>query len=307
VTLDVTGGTRYYIAVDTESSVGDFFLTWSFAGSSAASNDMWSFAQPVAGASGSVSGTTVGATAEAGEPAGAGHSVWFHWIAPQDGVVAFSVDGGQSVEAYGGWSLEELKSLGATVSVAAGDVLSVRVDGATPAPFTLAWQTAPAPAPTVTLPAGIVTDANAPQGRTVEFAASAVDWKGRSIAVTCAPGSGYVFPIGTTTVTCTATDAGGRTASATFDVHVNGVPEQLAALRAAVVAASLEAKTTEKLTSQLDDVRKQLDLTRTTAVCGGLSDFVDTVQKQSGKGIPAAQADAFVAAAWRMRAVVNCA
>ncbi|HWG57289.1 MAG TPA: hypothetical protein VNT58_12300 [Gaiellaceae bacterium] len=152
VTLEVVGGTRYYIAVDTEWSPGDFFVTWSFAGSSAPSNDMWSFAQPIAGVSGGVSGTTVGATAEADEPGDAAHSVWFHWIAPEDGVVVFSVDGGQSVQAYSGFWLGGLKSLGASGPVTAGDVLSVRVAGSTPSPFTLAWQTAPAPAPTVTVP-----------------------------------------------------------------------------------------------------------------------------------------------------------
>jgi hypothetical protein len=307
VTLEVTGGTRYYIAVDTEGGAGDFYVDWTFAGSAAPSNDMWSFAQPVAGASGSVSETTVGATTEAGEPATEGHSVWFHWVAPADGVVGFSVDGGQSVQAYDGWSLSELHPLGASVPVAAGDVLSVRVDGAEPAPFTLAWQTSAAPVPTVTVPGRIVTDADAPQGRTVEFAASALDWKGRSVPVTCTRLSGSTFPIGSTTVTCSATDAGGRTASAWFDVHVNGVPEQLAALRTVVVAAGLDAKTTDKLTAQLDDVRRQLDATRTSAVCGGLADFVDTVQKQTGRAIPAAQADGFVSAAWRMRAVLNCA
>ena len=160
--------------------------------------------------------------------------------------------------------------------------------------------------PTVTVPAAITVDANAPQGRTVEFAVSAVDWKGRPLTVTCSKASGYVFPIGTTTVTCSATDAGGRTTAAAFDVHIKGVGEQLTDLRAAVVVSQLDVKTTEKLTSQLDDVRRQLDAGRMNGVCGGLSDFVDTVQKQAGKSIPAADADSFVTAAWRMRAVVNC-
>jgi hypothetical protein len=39
----------------------------------------------------------------------------------------------------------------------------------------------------------------------------------------CAPPSGSVFPVGTTTVTCTATDVGGATAECTFTVTVNDV------------------------------------------------------------------------------------
>jgi hypothetical protein len=263
--------------------------------------------QAIEGATGNVAGTTVGATADPGEPAGAGHSVWFHWIAPADGVASFSAGSAMTVDTYVGWSLSELTPLGAAAPVAAGDVLLIRVDGAEPAPFTLSWQMGPAPVPTVNVPASITADANAPQGRTIEFAVSAVDWKGRAIRVTCSVTSGYTFPIGTTTVSCGATDAGGRTGSASFDVHVKGVAEQLADLRAAVVAAQLDAKTTDKLTSKLDDVSRQLDAGRTNAVCGGLSDFVATVQKEAGKSIPTAQADAFVTAAWRMRAVVNCA
>jgi hypothetical protein len=271
---------------------------------------MWSFAQPIDGSSGSTAGSTVGATAEPGEPAGDGHSVWFHWIAPQDGVVTFAAQGSgfaPRVQAYAGWSLGELKPLGATAPVAAGDVLSVAVDGAGTGPFTLGWQIAAAPAPTLALPGSITVDANAPAGRTVEFTATALDWKNRPVTVSCSKGSGYVFAIGTTTVTCTATDAGGRTSAGSFDVHINGVSEQLGALRAAVLAASLDPKLADRLTTQLDDVRRQVDSGRTTGVCGGLSDFVSTVQKQSDRAVSTAQADAFVTAAWRIRAVVNCA
>jgi hypothetical protein len=42
--------------------------------------------------------------------------------------------------------------------------------------------------------------------------------------VACSPDSGSTFPLGTTTVTCTATDASGNQASATFDVTVVQVP-----------------------------------------------------------------------------------
>jgi hypothetical protein len=42
--------------------------------------------------------------------------------------------------------------------------------------------------------------------------------------VACSPDSGSAFPLGTTTVTCTATDASGNQASATFDVTVVRVP-----------------------------------------------------------------------------------
>jgi hypothetical protein len=42
-----------------------------------------------------------------------------------------------------------------------------------------------------------------------------------NINVVCNPPSGSVFPVGTTTVTCTATDAAGNIASCSFNVTVN--------------------------------------------------------------------------------------
>jgi hypothetical protein len=41
-----------------------------------------------------------------------------------------------------------------------------------------------------------------------------------SPTVTCSPGPGSAFPVGTTLVTCSATDAAGNTASTSFNVSV---------------------------------------------------------------------------------------
>ncbi|MGC8952805.1 HYR domain-containing protein, partial [Chloroflexus sp.] len=47
-----------------------------------------------------------------------------------------------------------------------------------------------------------------------------VDAVSGAVAVTCTPASGSTFPLGTTTVTCTATDAAGNTASGSFTITV---------------------------------------------------------------------------------------
>jgi len=77
-------------------------------------------------------------------------------------------------------------------------------------------------APTVTVdgaPAGAV-EGNALGGATVTYSASATDVVDDAVAAACEPPSGSTFPIGTTTVTCTATDAFGNTGSTSFDVSV---------------------------------------------------------------------------------------
>jgi lysophospholipase L1-like esterase len=46
-----------------------------------------------------------------------------------------------------------------------------------------------------------------------------------SVTTTCSPGSGSTFPIGTTTVTCTATDSLNRTGTCSFNVTVSKLPQ----------------------------------------------------------------------------------
>jgi hypothetical protein len=72
-----------------------------------------------------------------------------------------------------------------------------------------------------TLPNDITVTTQDPAGRAVEFATpGATDIVDPAPSVACAPSSGDHFDVGTTTVTCTATDHSGRQASGTFSVTV---------------------------------------------------------------------------------------
>lgn len=62
--------------------------------------------------------------------------------------------------------------------------------------------------------------AGGPEGAPIEFTATAVDAHDGPLTPTCVPSSGSVFPVGTTTVTCTATDASGNTATDTTEFRV---------------------------------------------------------------------------------------
>jgi hypothetical protein len=74
--------------------------------------------------------------------------------------------------------------------------------------------------PTLTLPTNISAPATSASGATVTYSASANDTVDGSRPVTCSKGSGTVFPVGTTTVTCTASDTRGNTATGSFTVKV---------------------------------------------------------------------------------------
>jgi hypothetical protein len=75
--------------------------------------------------------------------------------------------------------------------------------------------------PVLTLPGDLTVEATSTAGAVATFSASAVDAVDGSVGVVCTPASGSTFPIGTTTVTCTATDAAGNIGSGIFTVTVN--------------------------------------------------------------------------------------
>src|SRR4029453_8528437 len=77
-------------------------------------------------------------------------------------------------------------------------------------------------APTITCPANVVQN-NDPGlcSAVVNYPAPTGDDNCPGATVACAAPSGSVFPVGTTSVTCTATDSGGNHSSCTFNVTVN--------------------------------------------------------------------------------------
>ena len=79
-------------------------------------------------------------------------------------------------------------------------------------------------APVVTVPADITVQATGADGAVVTFAATANDDRDGALTPNCTPPSGSTFVLGTTTVTCTATDAAGNTGSAEFLVTVTPQP-----------------------------------------------------------------------------------
>ncbi|HET9915367.1 MAG TPA: HYR domain-containing protein, partial [Anaerolineales bacterium] len=74
--------------------------------------------------------------------------------------------------------------------------------------------------PTITVPADITVEATSASGASVSYSASATDLVDGSVSVNCTPASGSTFPLGTTSVTCSATDSDSYTSTAGFQVTV---------------------------------------------------------------------------------------
>jgi hypothetical protein len=128
----------------------------------------------------------------------------------------------------------------------------------------------------------VTVDATSPHGAVVTYDASATDDVDPAPSLTCEPRSGSAFAIGDTTVTCTAGDAAGKTATATFVVHVRGAAEQADALVGVVrslpvnhgIATSLAAKlgelTPDRLGAFAHEVDAQTDKALTQAEAADL-------------------------------------
>ena len=83
--------------------------------------------------------------------------------------------------------------------------------------FVLLADTTP---PVIDVPADITLEATGPNGATATFAAAAIDDKDGELAVSFAPPSGSVFPLGETTVAAEAFDFAGNKGTASFKVSV---------------------------------------------------------------------------------------
>jgi hypothetical protein len=74
--------------------------------------------------------------------------------------------------------------------------------------------------PKVTAPKNMRVEATGPTGTIVTFVATATDPFDGPLPVTCSPASGSLFPLGTTLVTCSATNSSGKTGTDTFTITV---------------------------------------------------------------------------------------
>jgi hypothetical protein len=148
-------GTKYWIRVGGfNGQQGTYTLAWNVQ-----VNDDIGTAQVVSGHSGSLSGSTLGATDEPGEPATSSGGLWYSWTAPGAGAVTFDTCAGAQfdtvLDAYGGTTIAALsqvahnddacnKQSSVTFSTTAGTTYSIRISGSpgtspNGGQFTLSW------------------------------------------------------------------------------------------------------------------------------------------------------------------------
>jgi hypothetical protein len=132
--------------------------------------------------------------------------------------------------------------------------------------------------PTLTLPSTITVDATSAAGAVVTYTASASDSVSGAVAASCAPASGSTFPMGTTTVGCSARDGQGNTATGSFAVTVLSPTQMIEQLIAVATVDGLQ-----QALKLLQNAVSSLDRSTASAACGQVSAFVNQVQAQTGK------------------------
>jgi len=172
--------------------------------------------------------------------------------------------------------------------------------------------------PVLSLPANQTVPATSPQEATVTYTvtASDPDDPASQLTINCTDRSGKsyptgtnvraTFPIGTTTVTCTASDPAGNTARGSFTVTVEGAAQQVSDLINLVNSFHLASNLQNALDNKLQDVLAAINAGQTATACSELTDFIGFVQSHTGKGITQSQATQLIASAQRIQAVLGC-
>jgi hypothetical protein len=165
------------------------------------------FTVTVSDTQGPAVGVPAGATAEATGPTGA--------VVTFDTSASDIVDGPRPVTCS--------QASGTTFAIGSTLVTCTATDNAGnpgSASFTVTVTDTKAPVLTLSPPNDIRQEATGPSGAVVTFNVTGTDTVSGSVTVTCVPPSGSTFPLGTTSVICSATDAAGNTGSITFNVIV---------------------------------------------------------------------------------------
>ena len=122
----------------------------------------------------------------------------------------------------------------------------------------------------------------------------------------CSPVSGSAFPIGTTPVTCTATDSSGNKVSGSFSVTLKGATDQISDLKVLVTSLRTPGRDNHQ-PAKLNDALSAANGGDTASACTALSDVISQVRAQAGKKKLSAQdAQDLIAEAQRIQAVLGC-
>ena len=163
--------------------------------------------------------------------------------------------------------------------------------------------------PQISCQANITLEPTCPSGAIATYTApvGTDNCPGAITTRTAGGASGTVFPIGTTTVTHTVTDASGNTASCSFTVTVKTVFQTIEDLKTAVNSSSLNGTQKQGLIAKLQAAEDALAQGHTSTACQKLADFINSTQNYISNGsISAAVGNAWISTAAHVRNTLGC-
>jgi hypothetical protein len=160
--------------------------------------------------------------------------------------------------------------------------------------------------PTISVPGGVTLDATSPAGAVVAYSTSATDDVDPAPQITCLPVSGSIFPIGTSTVACTAVDAFGNSASGSFTITVRGAVAQITALIAKTEAFVDSFGIEAALRATLRAAQQALAVGRKPPACVVLAAYIATVRALPNAYLSGSEKTQLIVDATRIRAVIPC-
>ena len=163
-------------------------------------------------------------------------------------------------------------------------------------------------APILNLPGTTTVDATSPQGAVVPYTVTATDPDNaaNTLTIICTPSSSSTFPIGTTTVQCSASDPAGNTSHGSFQMIVKGASDQINDLVTLVKSFHLKPLIQDTLVAELKLANYELGKNHTKATCDLLDVFSAEVQAATGHGITTDQATQLLAAAEQIETILGC-
>jgi CSLREA domain-containing protein len=163
--------------------------------------------------------------------------------------------------------------------------------------------------PSITCPANVTVEATCPSGAIATYTApvGTDNCPGVTTTRTAGQASGSVFPIGTSTVTYTATDSSGNSTSCSFTVTVLTPQAVIQNLIASVSASSLSGTQKNGLLAKLNAALTAINNGQTNVACNKLTEFINSVGILVSHGdITAAQGQAWIDSANHVRNAIGC-
>jgi uncharacterized repeat protein (TIGR01451 family) len=164
--------------------------------------------------------------------------------------------------------------------------------------------------PQISCPASITLEPTCPTGAIATWTppVGTDNCAGAVTTRTAGPAPGSVFPIGTTTVTYSVSDANGNgPVSCSFTVTIKTPQAVIQDLQAAVSASNLTGTQKNGLLAKLSAALQGINNNQPNVACPKLSDFINSVQNLVSQGnLSSATGNAWISSANHVRNTIGC-